>query len=148
MFADNWYGSCFRIEEFVSFDKLVQPVDVQASCNSIVSQQIPAIWSSIITEYLDPTQTCTAAHLCGPGVFRDDSVDPVTCRVCKRTAEFIDMGIFEDPLMQRKIAAKLKRICSEIPKADNATIVSHRRNQFCSQCYPLTMSDILCLGTM
>ncbi len=109
---------------------LVQPDDVQASCNTIVDQQIPAIWTSIITEYLDPTQTCTDAHLCGPVVYRDDGVDPVTCHVCKRTAQFIDMGIFEDPLMQRKMASKMKRICTEIPKASNATIVSQFRIQF------------------
>jgi len=95
------------------------PVDAQDSCRNIVDQQIPAIWSSIITEYLDPSETCTSAHLCPAIVHSNDfgsvGADPVTCHICKKTAQFIDLSIFEDPIVQKKVAKKLKQICSQLP---------------------------------
>jgi len=105
------------------------PPDVQDTCKSIVDEQIPAIWNSIITEYLDPAETCSSVHLCPPGVHLDS--DPVTCHICKKTAQFIDLSIFEDPLIQKKVATKLKKICSQLP--GNSTI---------AQCDKLIDDDI------
>ena len=97
---------------------------MQDSCKNIVDQQIPAIWSSIINEYLDPSETCASAHLCPSSIegMGPDGSDPVTCHICKKTAQFIDLSIFEDPLVQRKVATKLKTVCSQLP--GNATVVS------------------------
>jgi len=108
------------------------PTDVQDSCKSIVDEQIPAIWTSIITEYLDPAETCSSVHLCPAGLEKVQlPSDPVTCHICKKTAQFIDLSIFEDPLIQKKVATKLKMICSQLP--GNSTI---------AQCNKLIDDDI------
>jgi hypothetical protein len=129
-----------RFIYFIPFRSIIlsvnqnQPTDVQESCKSIVDEQIPAIWTSIITEYLDPAETCSSVHLCPAGLEKvQPHSDPVTCHICKKTAQFIDLSIFEDPLIQKKVATKLKMICSQLP--GNSTIVSRQLPVVCCRSF-------------
>mmetsp|Transcript_27448 Transcript_27448/g.72462 ORF Transcript_27448/g.72462 Transcript_27448/m.72462 type:complete len:206 (-) Transcript_27448:754-1371(-) len=101
------------------------PANVQENCKEVVEQEIPSIWNSIINEYLDPVNTCVSAHLCS-ATSSLTAPDPVTCHLCKKTAQFIDKGIFEDPIVQKKVATKVKKICDQIPSTGNATAQCQR----------------------
>ena len=101
-----------RIQDF--FDSKIcpgLPPAAEKACLQYIDNQIPAIWTDLINEILNPLEACTELGLCVESSESGDlqsSGDVIECKICKQAAKFVDKKV-------GALRLRIFSICSFVP---------------------------------